>query len=414
MTKTTARSYLVFTLVSLFLFYEMGVQVSPSVMTTQLMHSLAINAVGLGFMSSFYFYTYTAMQVPAGMLLDRFGVRHIVVVALIVCAFGAVTFGLSYSIMSGSFARLLMGFGSAFAFVSVLAVASRWFAAKHFAMLAGLAQLFAALGAISGEIPMVFVVENYGWRETMYGLAAVSVVLSILVALFVREKRVKEEEIHHCDAGVLQGLKTILTNRQTAWVALYALFNWAPMATFASLWGVPFLESAYGLSSGQAASLVSLVWIGIGLSSPVIGYWSDRIGLRNRPLRVVTFIGLLSAMAVVYSTQLPIWLLAILLFLMGAACSGQVLSFAVVKDNAPKQARATAIALNNMAVVISGAIFQPLVGILLQHHNGTQIASAIHYSYLDYRYALVVLPLMFLVSFLLSVFFIKETHCSAS
>ena len=148
MKNTPAKSYLVFTLVSLFLFYEMGVQVSPSVMAAELMSAFHINAMGLGLMSAFYFYSYTGMQIPAGMLLDRFGVRHIVATALLVCAVGAALFGMTHSMAWGSIARVLMGFGSAFAFVSVLAVADRWFDRKYFAMLAGLAQFFAALGAI--------------------------------------------------------------------------------------------------------------------------------------------------------------------------------------------------------------------------------------------------------------------------
>src|SRR3989344_2192116 len=119
------KSYIVFTLVALFLFYEMGVQVSPSVMTHELMSALKIDAVGLGLMSGFYFYTYSAMQVPAGLLMDRFGVRQIVCTALLVCAAGAVLFGWSHTLFQASLARLLMGFGSAFAFISVLAVASR-------------------------------------------------------------------------------------------------------------------------------------------------------------------------------------------------------------------------------------------------------------------------------------------------
>ncbi len=414
MTKhVTARSYWVFSLVALFLFYEMGVQVSPSVMTHQLMQAMNMGAVGLGLMSGVYFYTYTAMQIPAGLLLDRFGVRYVVLAALLVCALGSALFGFSASLVWGCLARLLMGFGSAFAFVSVLSVAERWFPAKHFALLAGIAQLFAALGAIGGELPMAFSVDHFGWRETMFALAFISIILMVLIAIFVKEPSCQTSEpIHHCDQGISNSLKSIARRKQTWYLAFYAFLNWAPMAIFASLWGVPYLQAHYDYSNTEAASLVSLMWIGIGVGSPIIGYLSDFMGKRNFLLRFSAGLGLVISGVILYVPHLSAVLIAILLFLLGVSCSGQVLSFAVVKDNAPHHQRATSIAINNMAVVASGALLQPLVGFLLsQHASGYGIEFARGYTGNDYQYALVVLPVLYFLSLITSLFFIRETHC---
>lgn len=413
--KTTARSYLVFSLVALFLFYEMGVQVSPSVMTHELMRAMNIGAVGLGIMSGVYFYTYTAMQIPAGLLLDRFGVRYIVLIALIICAVGASLFGFSSSILGGSLARLLMGFGSAFAFVSVLAVAEQWFPARHFALLAGMAQLFAALGAIGGELPMAFSVEQLGWRETMFVLAGISLILAVFIVIFVKAPACKmSQPVHHCDQKILKGLGSIFANKQTWFLAFYAFLNWAPMAAFASLWGVPYLQAQYNFSNSQAAFLVSLMWIGIGLGSPIIGYLSDLIGRRNVLLQSSALIGLAASAAILYAPSLTEVEVGILLFLLGVACSGQVLSFAVVKDNAAHHQRATAIAINNMAVVAAGALLQPLVGLLLNQHASWRGLGLIRlYTRHDYQYALIILPIVFLTAWIVSLFFIRETRCQS-
>ncbi len=414
MTKvTTARSYLVFALVALFLFYEMGVQVSPSVMTQQLMHAFNIGAVGLGMMSGIYFYTYTAMQIPAGLLLDSFGVRYIVLIALIVCALGTALFGFSASIVGACVARLLMGFGSAFAFVSVLSVAEQWFPARHFALLAGIAQLFAALGAIGGELPMAYSVDQLGWRETMFMLAAISVVLAVLIVIFVKAPSCHTPQpVHHCDQSIIQGLRNLLRKTQTWCLAAFAFLNWAPMAVFASLWGVPYLQASYGYSSSEAALLMSLMWIGIGLGSPCIGYFSDYLGRRNILLQLSAALGLAISLIILYVPGLNNTALAILLFLLGVSCSGQVLSFAVVKDNAQHHQRATAIAINNMAVVAAGALLQPVVGLLLANHATWRASKLIQlYVANDYRYALVVLPVVYLLALILSLFFIRETYC---
>ena len=402
MAKTTARAIIVFVLVALFLFYEMGVQVSPSVMTHQLMHALNLSTVGLGFMSGFYFYTYTIMQIPAGILLDRFGVRQIVATALLVCAAGCAIFGFSHSIVGGSLARLLTGFGSAFAFVSVLAVAERWFQAKYFALLAGITQLFAALGAMGGQWPLAFSVHAFGWRDTLFALALISLIIAALVGVYVKEPPQSwRKECQHCDQSIRKNLKSILTSRQTWFVWIYALCNWAPMSAFASLWGVPFLVHVYGMTTLEAASFSGLTWIGIGIASPLIGYFSDYIKQRKVILIATPLIGLICAWLIVEDPGMSHFTLGALLFLMGAACSGQVLSFAVVKDNAPQNAKATAIAINNMGVVAAGVIVQPLVGILLKlyHH---------------YQTALVVLPIVFAISLVLAVLAIKESYRSAN
>lgn len=411
--QVTTKSLLIFTLVTLFLFYEMGVQVSPSVMTHSLMSALHLSAVGLGFMSGFYFYTYTAMQIPAGILLDRFGVRRVVATALLVCALGCLFFGSAHSIVGGSFARLFTGFGSAFAFVSVLAVAERWFPSKHFAVLAGIAQLFAALGAMGGQLPLSFVTHHIGWRNTFFMLALASLILAALIGSFVRDRPKVCKAMHYCDKGVKFRLGVLFKNPQTWFLGFYAFLNWAPMAAFASLWGVPFLQANYGMSLTVAATYSSLVWIGIGLGSPLVGWLSDCFKKRNTMLRLTTLLGLLVSLALLFIHQLPLLMLGVLLFLLGVSCAGQVLSFAVVKENAAEDSKATAIAINNMAVVASGALVQPLVGVLLKLHAST-LGHFVHYSAKDYQFALMVLPLVYAVGLILALFFIKETNCQKS
>ena len=149
------KAIFLYMLTALFLCFEMGLQVSPSVMTDHLIDSLQISVAGLGFMSGFYFYTYTLMQIPAGLLFDRFQVRWVIVVPLLVCASGALVFSYATGIGSGSLGRLLMGMGSAFAFIAVLVVAGDLFEGKYFALLAGITQMLAAFGALLGEAPLL-------------------------------------------------------------------------------------------------------------------------------------------------------------------------------------------------------------------------------------------------------------------
>jgi predicted MFS family arabinose efflux permease len=370
-TISTTKAIGLFVLTALFLCFEMGVQVSPSVMTQYLMRDLAITTVGLGFMSSFYFYTYTLMQIPAGLLFDRFQVRWVVVIPLIVCGLGTFVFGQAVNIGWGSLGRLLMGAGSAFAFIAVLVVASDLFKKEHFALMAGLTQMLAACGAMLGEGPLLPLIKHFEWRGTMMILTVVALILAALIWLFVRYERC--DQVKSCEKNqptkIMESLGSIMGNRQTWWIALYACLLWAPMAAFASLWGVPLLEHSFQMNKTLATELVMIMWVGIAMGSPLVGWLSDFIKSRTLPLAMTGVIGCISMLLVVLRVVEQPYTIAICLFFAGAACSGQVLSFAVVNDNNPSHTKAAAIGFNNMAVVIAGVIFQPLLGIIIKDQS---------------------------------------------
>src|SRR3990167_6388358 len=361
------KSILIYVVVSLFLVFEMAVQVSPSVMAPNLMHDLSLGAFALGVMSSVYFYTYTSMQIPSGLLFDRVKPKKIIISSILVCSLGAALFGLSPNVYFGCFARLFMGLGSAFAFVSVLVVAADLFPPKYFAFLAGITQMLAAMGAMVGQMPVGLLVNTLGWRGTMFFLSAVGAMLAITVWSLMNydklESNVKCK--FSCTPKVSVSLKVILSHPQTWFIALYACLLWAPMSGFASLWGVSFLVKAYGLSNESAAFYSSLMWLGLAISSPLLGAVST--GNKKIPLLVSALIGFL-AFFFILETSLSHTMLAVCLLLAGGACAGQAISFALVRDNNPSNIRATAIAINNMAVVISGAIVQPLMGKLISYH----------------------------------------------
>lgn len=408
------RAIVIYALSAAFLCYEMALQVSPSVMTNQLMRDLSVDAAGLGIISGFYFYSYTLMQIPVGLLFDRFSTRWLTTTAILVCAAGAIFFGMADSVVFASLGRLFMGFGSAFAFIGVLVVATRWFSLKYFAFLVGIAQFLAAMGALGGEAPLSSVVNAFGWRSTITWLAFVGGILALFILFIVRNK---SEGAHHSTAkskefGVLRSLRTVLGNRQTWWLGLYAFASWAPNAAFASLWGVPFLMARYGVDNILASEAMAMVWLGLGLASPFLGWYSDQLGRRRGLLIFCSIIGLIASATLIYVPDVPFALSFVLLFIFGVATGGQIISFAVVRDINRPEVTAAAIGFNNMAVVAGGALFQPLVGYLLRSHwTGEMANNAPVYSVDNYHVALLVVPLCFFMSYVSGQFLIRETYC---
>lgn len=403
-------------LAATFSLYEFILQVSPAVMTSELMRDLNLNAASLGAMAAFYFYSYTPMQLPAGLLYDRFGPRRLITLATLICAIGALLFGITLSVFMASLGRFLMGIGSSFSFVGALLLISRWFPTHYFALLAGLVQSMSSLGAIAGQVSLATTISHFGWRPTIIGLAIVGIVLALIIWMIVRDspETVSQRQKFQSspNKGELKRLRQVYHNRQTWLIALYSFAIWAPITAFAALWGIPFLVVNYGISTTAASEASAMIWLGTGIGSPLIGWLSDKMQSRLAPLSFSAFLGIISLTIVIYSPHLSLYWLYITLFIFGLAASGQALAFGVVKDNNPPSVAGTAIGLNNMAVVAGGALFQPLIGILLYYnwsgimHNGSPF-----YSVSDYQRALVILPACYLLALIVSQFLLRETHC---
>ncbi|MES2997929.1 MAG: MFS transporter [Pseudomonadota bacterium] len=403
-------------LAATFYMYEFVLQVSPAVMTNELMRDLHLNAASLGTMAAFYYYSYTPMQLPAGLLYDRFGPRRLITLAVLICAIGALLFGTTPNVFMASIGRFFMGIGSSFSFIGALLLVSRWFPPYYFALLTGVVQLMSSMGAIAGQVPLASAINHWGWRSTIISLSIVGIFLSLLIWTIVRDspETVLQGKKFQCSPknSELKRLRQVCSNRQTWLVALYSFAIWAPITAFAALWGIPFLVTNYGISIEAASEASAMIWLGIGIGSPLFGWWSDKIQSRSIPLNLSAFLGIVSLTTAIYVPQLPLTCLYIALFIFGLSASGQALSFGVVKDNNPTSVVGTAIGFNNMAVVAGGALFQPLIGFLLYYNwGGTMHNGAPFYGVTDYHKAFFILPLCSILALVVSQFLLQETHC---
>ncbi|WP_218813755.1 MFS transporter [Rickettsiella endosymbiont of Dermanyssus gallinae] len=414
--KQLLLASIICTLAAMFYMYEFILQVSPAVMTNELMRDLNLNAASLGTMAAFYYYSYTPMQLPAGLLYDRFGPRRLITLAVLICAIGALLFGSTHSVFTASIGRFFMGIGSAFSFIGALLLVSRWFPPHYFALLTGLVQLMSSVGAIAGQVPLASAINHWGWRSTIMTLSLIGAFLALLIWTIVRDSpetvSQRQKFQRSPKTNELKRLKQVCNNRQTWFIALYSFAIWAPITAFAALWGIPFLVANYGITTEAASKASAMIWLGIGIGSPLFGWVSDKIKSRSIPLSLSALLGIISLSIVIYGPHLPITWLYITLFIFGLGASGQALSFGVVKDNNPPSVVGTAIGLNNMAVVAGGALFQPLIGILLYYNwGGAMQDGRPFYGAADYQKALIILPLCYILALIVSRFLLRETHC---
>ncbi len=417
--KRRLLPFIVVGLAGVFLFYEFVLQVSPGVMTNDFMAAFHINALVLGTTMAMYYYSYAPMQIFGGLSYDRFGARKTLTFAILICAIGSACIAMSNGIILAGAGRFLTGFGSAFSFVGMLFLGRRWFAPRYFFLVAGITELVGCLGAIGGESPIAATVAWLGWRTTLGWLALIGVVLSVLVWLVIRDFPAdhpqRDDFLQGQQHSIRQSFSYIFKHSQLWATGVYAFLVFAPITAFAALWGVPFLKASYHLSTGVASAAVSMIWLGMGIGSPLAGWISERMRSRIVPLAVSAVLGVVVTLAILYKPGLSINTLFTLLFLFGVATFGQALSFLVVGDITPNKVIGTAMGFNNLLIVLSGAIFQPLVGALLDAQwNGTMLNHSPVYTAHDYRVALAVIPVCYLLGTIVSLFWMRETRCEHS
>ena len=390
-----------------FFFYAWVLRVAPSVMVEELMRDFAVGAGVLGHLSAAYFYGYAGMQIPVGLLLDRFGPRRLMTVSALVCAGGCVLFATGGSFATVITGRFLIGASAAFSLVGAMAVAGHWFPANRFAIFSGLAMAMGMAGGVLGQAPLRLAIEASDWRATTLLLAAGGVAIAVAAWATVRDK-------WHGSGGMavaLSGLGKVMRHRQTLLIALTGLGTSAPLLAFAGLWGVPFLETAYGMSRTSAAGVTSAFFAGWGVGAPLFGWLSDRIGRRRDPLLFALALKTVALAALIYVPGWSLVMLIALSFLVGLFGSAQILCFALVKENHTPALSGTAIGFLNAVVTGAGALFQPLVGVLLDLAWTGEIASGARvYQAEAYRIALASLIACCVGGFL-CLLAVRETHC---
>jgi MFS family permease len=409
-----ARAWLIWSLSAIAFGYAFFQRVAPSVMVAELMETFSVGAAVLGQLSAFYFYPYVLLQIPIGVLLDRFGARVLLSGAMAMAALGTIAFGLARSLEIAYAGRFLIGAGSAVGFIGSMALASQWFPVHRFALLAGLAMLTGMIGGFAGQAPLAAFIAIFGWRATMVGSGLAAAALTVAIALLVRnspspvaEPQPRREQW----AELRKGLAQAVRSREIWTIAIVATSMSGPMLAFGGLWGVPYLVVAYELPRPQAALLVSMMLVGWALGAPLGGWVSDHVRRRKAPIVAAAAILLMLVVVLTAVPQLPLWALVVVIFGIGLAGGHMVISYALAREVSPPGLHGSVMGLVNAMTVASGAVLQPLIGALLDAMWDGRIEGGVRvYQATDYRLALASLVAWTAMGLVASVL-LRETRC---
>lgn len=248
-------------LAAFYFFADYSARVSPSVMLTDLQQAFQVSAVGLGSLSAYFYYPYVAMQIPVGLLVDRYNVRYVLTIMSFLTALACFIFGSAESLLMAQIGRFLIGFSAAFAFVSALRLAAIWFPPARLGLLAGLTQALGMAGAFAGAYPVSYGVSTIGWRNTMFVMMMIFIVTAILIFLVVRDRKKASSTEEPRTYTSFASLIFILKNPQTWFNAIFAGMIYAPTAVLGELWGGVFFQFGHGFTYHQASFAVSCIFI---------------------------------------------------------------------------------------------------------------------------------------------------------
>ncbi|MDO8953514.1 MAG: MFS transporter [Gammaproteobacteria bacterium] len=401
--------WLIWGISAAFVLYQFLLQSAISVMIPQLMHDLRINILDIGLLSSSFFYPYVVLQIPAGILVDRFGARILLICSISLCVVASSLFSLSHGMDLAEWSRILMGIASAPAVVCGMYLASRWFDKEKFAFVAGLVEMIGLFGGAVGQVCLAHLVTAWGWRAAMYVCVALALVLLLCTVIFVQNQCQFKPRVSSQKTPVLVLLRKFLAVVfiPQVWIAcIYSGLMFSIVTGFAGLWSIPFLQTRYGISADKAATASALVFMGTALGTGAIGWFACRLGQLKIIMTSMALISFVLMTSIIF-IAMPLGLMWIMLLLLGFSCGAYVLAFAMVKKNTCSEISATAMGFTNMVCIVLGApVLQPLIGWILvrSSHGATGL------SFVNYQDALIPLPVFLLLAFLVALW-IKDKPC---
>ncbi|RZL78051.1 MAG: MFS transporter, partial [Rhodococcus sp. (in: high G+C Gram-positive bacteria)] len=317
---------------------------------------------------------YAGMQIPAGVLLDRYGSRIMISAGALIMASAQMLLALTESLPLAVAARVLVGVGDAMTFISVLRLVPQWFAPRRVPLMSQLTGIFGQIGQILSALPLMLLLNGPGWSFA-YGSAASLGLLSFVLAVSVIRNAPPGLEVVAAPAGLREvgrQIRAVWGRHGTRLGFFTHMGTQFSMTTFALLWGVPYLRSAQGLSPAEAGSLLTLSVISAIVAGPIIGILSGRFPMRRSYLVLSIMISNAAMWTVVLALPgpAPIWLLALLVMVISVGGPGSMIGFDYARMFNPSTSMGTAQGMVNIGGFLASLLVIQAMGLILDAMGG--------------------------------------------
>lgn len=392
----------------LFFFYEFFQLNVFDVINQSLRADFKVDAATLSWMSSAYVWANVLFLLPAGVILDRFAIRRVILIAMSVCVAGTFGFALTHSFIWAAFFHALTGVGNAFCFLSCVVLVSRWFPSRRQALVIGCVVTMAFIGGMMAHTPLAYLNSHYGWRKALLIDGVAGAFILGWIFMIVRDKPTKQVVALNTISW-LSNFKQAFINCQNWFAGLYTACLNLPIMVLCALWGASYLQEVHKLSNMASSNAISLIFIGSIIGCPLMGWLSDYQG-RRKPIMIVGAIAtLLTLIPFFTGVILSSFVLSVLFFLLGFFTSTQVISYPLIAESNQQNNTGLATGLASVIIMGGGGAGQVIFGLLMQRHAG---AAMQHYVAADFQSAMWMFPIAIVLA-LVVILMTKETKCTA-
>ena len=361
-----------------------------------------MSAEELSISSSAFYLAYVFVQLPAGMLVDKYGIKKIMIASTLIFSIAIFIASIATTSSGIILYRALAGLGGGFAFLCAIKSASLWLPDRLFPLFIGLTQFFLYLGATLSAAPLVIIAKYFSVSTIMSGVFLISVML-FLVSLFIikihpefdKRQITKKRKI-----SAAANLLKVFKNKQIWLNGFYCFTIYGTTVLFADLWGIRYLELK-GFSQNSAGICTSLIFIGVTIFSPIWGAIATILNGERKPLLIAPILGFFVVVALLYlnANQYMAFLLCVLF---GGMQAVHVLSYSALRNTVPVVRIATALSLVNLFLPLSGGILQPVTGVIIGS------LSQSHSILFAFEAAMILIPTLMILSFIIALF-IKDS-----
>lgn len=387
--------FIVWFIVTLFVVYSFCLNTAAAVFAAPITATLHASVMEVSLATSAFVFGFAVMQIPAGYLLDKYNARWVVSLGVLLLALGNVLISFAHHLIVFTLANLIQGLGAAFAFIAAGILIAQWFALRLFPILFGLTQTLSCIA--TGIIHYVFTLQlaTHPWNVLYQRLAVFGFGLLIITVLLVKTPANYQQNLH---PSLKQSLLAVIHNKQILLCAAAAATSFGVLLAYASLWYLQ-VEEFYHVQKLQAVIVSGLIFAGIGIGTPLLGWLSNLLHSRKLLLHVSLTLGTMALLLGLYAPNYAVNTLIVVksvAFLIGFFLSGSMLLYTVVSEIASNETRGVALSIINTAVFLFNTLmlFIPLF-----------FVTSVSKTFFTYLW---ILPFSILIALLL-VYFIHDT-----
>lgn len=408
--KSSLQPWIVCFAATLFFFFEFIQGNMFASIAANIMQDYQIQADKMAYLSSIYYLANVLFLFIAGMVLDRFSIKNTILVAMSLCVASTFLLAYSHSFYIALFCRFVTGIGSAFCFLGPVRLASHWFPPQRMALVTGAIVTVAMTGGMLAQYPLTKLVNIVGWRQAVLDVGILGFAMLVVMLFWIKERPKVAIKKEGKPIGILSAAKQAYLNPQYLRAALFtSLMNMA-IAVFGAMMGTLYLEQRLSISAEQAAMVNGMLFLGAIVGAPLMGWISDRIGLRVMPMRAGVLASLVTLLAVLY-LPVSLTMMSVLFFLLGLFTSAQVISYALVAESSSPVMTATAVSVISILTQGGYLIYQNVFSRVLMNYGGMSLIDGTPVYPLEaYQQAALILPIGLFIA-LCVLFGLKETHC---